>query len=63
VLLRVADVTTPLDVGEIIDIRQKKTEACNARPVQARLSAATSGSLRVYLAVVREQSLHGWLFT
>jgi integrase len=62
VRLRVADVATQLGVREIVEIRQKKTEARNARPVQARLSAVTRDSLRVYLAA-SERPLHGWLFT
>ncbi|MCF7701496.1 tyrosine-type recombinase/integrase [Loktanella sp. M215] len=62
VRLRVADVATPLGVREIVEIRQKKTETRNARPVQARLSAVTRDSLRVYLAA-SERPLHGWLFT
>jgi len=49
VRLRVADVATQLGVREIVEIRQKKTEARNARPVQARLSAVTRDSLRAYL--------------
>ena len=48
-----------LRMREIVEIRQKKTEA---RPVQARLSAVTRGSLRVYLAA-SERPLHGRLFT
>ena len=59
VRLRVADVATPAGVREI---RQKKTEALNARPVQARLSSGTRDSLRTYLAA-SEKPLHGWLFT
>jgi site-specific recombinase XerD len=62
VRLRVADVATPLSVREIVEIRQKKTETRNARPVQARLSAVTRDSLRVYLAA-EERPLHSWLFT
>src|SRR5690606_15374704 len=33
VRLRVSDVATPAGVREIVEIRQKKTEARNARPV------------------------------
>ena len=62
VRLRVADVATPVGVREIVEIRQKKTEARNARPVQARLSSGTRDSLRTYLAA-SEKPLHGWLFT
>ncbi len=57
VRLRVADVATPLGVREIIEIRQKKTEARNARPMQARLSAVTRDSLRTYPAA-SERPLH-----
>jgi len=57
VRLRVADVATPLGMREIIDIRQKKTEARNARPMQARLSAVTHDSLQIYPAA-RERPLH-----
>ncbi len=62
VRLRVSDVATPAGVREIVEIRQKKTEARNARPVQARLSSGTRDSLRAYLAA-SEKPLHGWLFT
>lgn len=62
VRLRVSDVTTPAGVREIVEIRQKKTEARNARPVQARLSSGTRDSLRAYLAA-SEKPLHGWPFT
>lgn len=62
VRLRVADVATPAGVREIVEIRQKKTKARNARPVQARLSSGTRDSLRTYLAA-SEKPLHGWLFT
>ena len=51
VRLRVSDVATPAGVREIVEIRQKKTEARNARPVQARLSSGTS--LPRYLLVSR----------
>ena len=60
--LRVSDVATPAGVREIVEIRQKKTETRNARPVQARLSSGTRDSLRAYLAA-SEKPLHGWLFT
>ncbi|QKS11323.1 tyrosine-type recombinase/integrase (plasmid) [Pseudosulfitobacter pseudonitzschiae] len=49
VRLRVSDVATPAGVREIVEIRQKKTETRNARPVQARLSSGTRDSLRAYL--------------
>ena len=62
VRLRVADVATPAGVREIVEIRQKKTEARNARPVQARLSSGTRDSLRAYLSA-SDKPLHGWLFT
>ena len=62
VRLRVLDVATPAGVREIVEIRQKKTEARHARPVQARLSVGTRDSLRAYLAAA-ERPLHGWLFT
>ena len=62
VRLRVSDVATPARVREIVEIRQKKTESRNARPVQARLSAGTRDSLRSYLAA-SERPLHSWLFT
>lgn len=62
VRLRVADVATPAGVREVVEIRQKKTEARNARPVQARLSSGTRDSLRAYLTA-SEKPLHGWLFT
>lgn len=62
VRLRVADVATLAGVREVIEIRQKKTEARNARPVQARLSSGTRDSLRAYLTV-SEKPLHSWLFT
>lgn len=62
VRLRVADVATPAGVREIVEIRQKKTEARNVRPVQARLSSSTRESLSAYLAT-SERPLHGWLFT
>lgn len=62
VRLQVSDVATPAGVREIVEIRQKKTEARHARPVQARLSPGTRESLRVYLAA-SEQPLHSWLFT
>jgi integrase len=62
VRLRVSDVATPAGVREIVEIRQKKTETRNARPVQARLSSGTRDSLRAYLAD-SEKPLHGWLFT
>jgi site-specific recombinase XerD len=58
----VADVATPAGVREIVEIRQKKTETRNARPVQARLSSNTRDSLRAYLTA-SEKPLHGWLFT
>ena len=62
VRLRVADVATPAGVREIVEIRQKKTEARNARPVQARLSAGTRDSLRAWLAA-SEKPMQAWLFT
>ena len=62
VRLRVSDVATPAGLREIIEIRQKKTEARNARPVQARLSSGTRDSLRAYLAGT-QKPLHDWLFT
>ncbi|WP_243721999.1 MULTISPECIES: tyrosine-type recombinase/integrase [Rhodobacterales] len=62
VRLRVSDVATLAGVREIVEIRQKKTETRNARPVQARLSSGTRDSLRAYLAD-SEKPLHGWLFT
>jgi len=62
VRLRVADVVTPAGVREIVEIRQKKTENRNARPVQARLSSGTRDSLRAYLTA-SEKTLHSWLFT
>lgn len=62
VRLRVADVATPVGVREIVEIRQKKNEARNARPVQARLSSGTRDSLRAYLSA-SDKPLHGWLFT
>ena len=62
VRLRVSDVATPAGVREIVEIRQKKTEARNARPVQARLSSGTRDSLRASLPA-SEKPLHGWLFT
>jgi len=61
VRLRVSDVITPAGVREIVEIRQKKTESHNARPVQARLSSDTRDSLRAYLTVP-EKPRH-WLFT
>jgi integrase len=36
VRLRVSDVATPAGVRKIVEIRQKRTEARNARPVQAQ---------------------------
>jgi integrase len=62
VRLRVADVATPAGVREIVEIRQKKTEARNVRPVQAQLSSGTRDSLRAYLSA-SDKPLHGWLFT
>jgi integrase len=62
VRLRVSDVATPAGVSEIVEIRQKKTESRNARPVQARLSSGTRDSLRAYLAET-EKLRHEWLFT
>lgn len=62
VRLRVSDVATPAGVREIVEIRQKKTESRNARPVQARLSSGTRDSLRAYLAA-SEKQMHAWLFT
>lgn len=62
VRLRVADVATPTGLREIVEIRQKKTTARNARPVQARLSVVTRESLRAYLEA-EARPLHGWLFT
>jgi len=62
VRLRVADVATPAGVREIVEIRQKKTEARNARPVQVRLSAGTRDSLRAWLAA-SEKPMQAWLFT
>lgn len=62
VRLRVSDVATLAGVREIVEIRQKKTEARHARPVQARLSSGTRDSLRAYLAA-SERPLHSWLFT
>ncbi|MFX4296191.1 MULTISPECIES: hypothetical protein [Roseobacteraceae] len=62
VRLRVVDVATLAGVREIVEIRQRKTETCNARPVQARLSSGTRDSLQAYLAD-SEKPLHGWLFT
>jgi integrase len=62
VRLRVSDVATSAGVREIVEIRQKKTEGRNARPVQARLSSCTRDSLRAYLADSKKP-LHGWLFT
>lgn len=62
VRLRVSDVATPAGVREIVEIRQKKTETRNTRPVQARLSSNTRDSLRAYLTA-SEKPLHSWLFT
>lgn len=62
VRLRVSDVATSAGIREIVEIRQKKTEKRNSRPVQARLSPTTRDSLRTYLAHV-EKPLHAWLFT
>lgn len=62
VRLRVADVATPAGVREIVEIRQKKTETRNARPVQARLSSGTRDSLWTYISD-SEKPLHSWLFT
>lgn len=62
VRLRIADVATSAGVREIVEIRQKKTEGRNARPVQARLSENTRDSLRAYLVTI-DKPLHGWLFT
>ncbi len=62
VRLRVADVATPAGVREIVEIRKKKTEARNARPVQARLSSGTRDSLRAYLTT-SDKPMYGWLFT
>jgi len=62
VRLRVSDVATPAGVREIVEIRQKKTESRNARPVQARLSSGTRDSLRAYLTA-SEKQMHAWLFT
>jgi len=59
---RGSDLVRPAGVREIVEIRQKKTETRNARPVQARLSSNTRDSLRAYLTA-SEKPLHGWLFT
>lgn len=62
VRLRVSDVATPAGIREIVEIRQKKTETRNIRPVQARLSSGTRDSLRAYLAT-SEKTPQCWLFT
>lgn len=62
VRLRVSDVATAAGIREIVEIRQKKTEKRNTRPVQARLSPATRDSLQAYLADA-EKPLQAWLFT
>lgn len=62
VRLRVSDVATSSGIREIVEIRQKKTETRNTRPVQARLSSNTCESLRTYLSA-SEKPLHNWLFT
>lgn len=62
VRLKVSDVATPTGLRDIVEIRQKKTESWNARPVQARLSPATQSSLRAWLAQ-DVKPLHAWLFT
>lgn len=62
VRLRVSDVATPAGIRELIEIRQKKTGARHARPVQAALSRGTRDSLQAYLAAA-QKPLHAWLFT
>lgn len=62
VRLRVSDVATTAGIREIIEIRQKKTETRNTRPVQARLSSGTRDSLRAYLSA-SEKTPQCWLFT
>ncbi|GAW37480.1 hypothetical protein RA2_04563 [Roseovarius sp. A-2] len=61
VRLRVSDVATPAGEREIVEIRQKKTETRNARPVQARLSSGTRESLRTYLAASGKPQ-HDWRY-